>query len=448
MFENFKTSKNKSKEKICFSNKSKDISKTSSPIKFNIELNGNKEKLLINHLNLSKKRPQITLSNSKSNLNFILKNLKTRSISPMNYNQVKNRNERNIKNKKSQMTMPNSVLDSPNRSYNKIILNLKTEFDEITRKTQSKDSKEKDNKTASLNNSNYFHHNSTKNIFIINKKKEPRKITMNDFIFKPIKKRIQTSEKHNINNCSINNIFLGRNITFSRNLSLIKENNFCLLGKKKLNEEKNTKLEKELMEYKLAIALLKEYISTLIKVYSENSRKYNEEYVQLETLKKIKMLEEEVKELSKNNQKLKLACLKLLYVIEYNYFISLDREKKICKNVFELLTENIYLRELSKSVRIINNESISLKENTFKINFNKSKESTNESFIKKIKSTEDIFSKLLVTEMENTIKRDDRNKRNKSLIKKSFNKNQINNNKIIKKAPCFKYRKILYNIKK
>jgi hypothetical protein len=50
--------------------------------------------------------------------------------------------------------------------------------------------------------------------------------------------------------------------------------------------------------------------------------------------------------------------------------------------------------------------------------------------------------------MENTIKRDDRNKRNKSLIKKSFNKNQIYNNKIIKKAPCFKYRKILYNIKK
>ena len=45
------------------------------------------------------------------------------------------------------------------------------------------------------------------------------------------------------------------------------------------------------------------------------------------------MLEEEVKELSKNNQKLKLACMKLLYIIEYNYSISLDREKKICKNV-------------------------------------------------------------------------------------------------------------------
>ena len=445
MFEYFKTTKNKSKEKIFFSNKSIDISKTNSPKKYNIELNGNKEKLLINHLNFPIKKPKITLSNSKSNLNFFIKNTKTRSISPMNYNQVRNRHERNIKNKKSEMTMPNSVLDSPNSSYNKIILNLKTEFDEITRKTQSKDSKEKDNKTASLNNSNYFHHNSTKNILIINKKKEPRKITLNDFIFKPIKKRIQTSEKHNINNCSINNIFLGRNITFSRNLSLIKENNFSLLGKKKLNEEKNKKLEKELMEYKLAIALLKEYISTLIKVYSENSRKYNEEYVQLETLKKIKMLEEEVKELSKNNQKLKLACMKLLYIMEYNYFISLEREKKICKNVFELLTENIYLRELSKSVRIINNKNM-INNNIFGINLNNTyKEYATQSFNKKIKSTNDIFNKILNSEIENTIKRDDRNKRDKSRIKNIINyNNELNNNKIIRKGPSYKQRKIVY----
>ena len=196
------------------------------------------------------------------------------------------------------------------------------------------------------------------------------------------------------------------------------------------------------------IKLLKEYIHTQIKVYTSNSRKYNKEFIKNESLKKIKLLEEEVKKLSQFNQSLKLICFNLFYQIEENYNSSLEREKKIRQIISQLLNENIYLRELSKSVRIINNESISLKENTFKINFNKSKESTNESFIKKIKSTEDIFSKLLVTEMENTIKRDDRNKRNKSLIKKSFNKNQINNNKIIKKAPCFKYRKILYNIKK
>lgn len=76
--------------------------------------------------------------------------------------------------------MPNSVLDSPNRSYNKIILNLKTEFDEITRKTHSKDSKEKDNKTTSLNNSNYFYRNSNNNILILNKKKDKKNMKLID----------------------------------------------------------------------------------------------------------------------------------------------------------------------------------------------------------------------------------------------------------------------------
>jgi hypothetical protein len=157
------------------------------------------------------------------------------------------------------------------------------------------------------------------------------------------------------------------------------------------------------------------------------------------------MLEEEVKELSKNNQKLKLACLKLLYVIEYNYFISLDREKKICKNVFELLTENIYLRELSKSVRIDNNKNM-VKNNIFGINLNNTyKEYATQSFNKKIKSTNDIFNKILSSEIENTIKRDDRNKRDKSRIKNIINyNNELNNNKIIRKGPSYKQRKIVY----
>ena len=443
MFEYLKTKK-KPKEKNILSIKSIDISKSNITKQLNLNL-GKKEYLIINNLKLQKKKNQITLNNSKTNFNFLVKNQKTRSISPLNIDIIKKPNENNFKNKKTNLTMPNSVLDSPNRSYNKIIFNLKTEFDEITRKIHSKDSKEKENKATSLNNSNYFYRNSNNNILILNKKKEYKKYEINRQ-FKPL--RNKKKEKNSINNCSINNIFLGTNITFSKNYSIIKENNFSLLSYKNINEKKNEKLEKEIIDYKIMIKLLKEYIHTQIKVYTFNSRKYNKEFIQNESLKKIKILEEEVKKLSQFNQSLKLICFNLFYQIEESYNSSLEREKKIRTIISQLLKENIYLRELSKSVRIINNESISLKENTFKINFNKSKESTNESFIKKIKSTEDIFSKLLVTEMENTIKRDDRNKRNKSLIKKSFNKNQINNNKIIKKAPCFKYRRILYNIKK
>ena len=164
----------KTKEKKYSSTKSIDISKSNITKQLNLNL-GKKEYLIINNLKLQKKKNQITLNNSKTNFNFLVKNQKTRSISPLNIDIIKKPNENNCKNKKTNLTMPNSVLDSPNRSYNKIILNLKTEFDEITRKTHSKDSKEKDNKTTSLNNSNYFYRNSNNNILILNKKKDKKK---------------------------------------------------------------------------------------------------------------------------------------------------------------------------------------------------------------------------------------------------------------------------------
>ena len=231
MFEYVKN-KNKSKNINYISTKSIDLSKTYSQNKYNSEMNGSKEKLIINHKNLMKSN--LSLNNLKSNVNLIMKKSNKRSISPINKDINIKRKEINIKNKKIPITMPNSVLDSPSRSYNQIISNLKTEFDEITRKTQSKDSKEKNNQTTSLNN--YGYSNSRSNIF--KNKDRIKKIRIKDYLFKPIKRKIQNNEK-TINNCSINNIFLGTNITFDRNLSLIKENNFSLLGKNKLNEKNN-----------------------------------------------------------------------------------------------------------------------------------------------------------------------------------------------------------------
>ena len=323
MFEYLKTKK-KPNQKNIHSTKSIDISKSNITKQLNLNI-GKKEYLIINNLKLQKKKNQITLNNSKTNFNFLVKNQKTRSISPLNIDIIKKPNENNFKNKKTNLTMPNSVLDSPNRSYNKIILNLKTEFEEITRKTHSKDSKEKENKATSLNNSNYFYRNSSNNILILNKKKENKKYEINRQ-FKPL--RNKKKEKNSINNCSINNIFLGTNITFSKNYSIIKENNFSLLSYKNINEKKNEKLEKEIIDYKIMIKLLKEYIHTQIKVFTFNSRKYNKEFIQNESLKKIKILEEEVKKLSQFNQSLKLICFNLFYQIEESYNSSLEREKK------------------------------------------------------------------------------------------------------------------------
>ena len=435
MFEYVKN-KNKSKNINYISTKSIDLSKTYSQNKYNSEMNGSKEKLIINHKNLMKSN--LSLNNLKSNVNLIMKNSKKRSISPINKDINIKRKEINIKNKKIPITMPNSVLDSPSRSYNQIISNLKTEFDEITRKTQSKDSKEKNNQTTSLNN--YGYSNSRSNIF--KNKDRIKKIRIKDYLFKPIKRKIQNNEK-TINNCSINNIFLGTNITFDRNLSLIKENNFSLLGKNQLNEKNNEKIIQELKDCKLAISLLKEYIKIQIEVYSENSKKYNKEYIQCELMKKINILEEEVKELLNYNKQLKLTCFKLLYFIESNYDSTLEREKIICKNVSQLLKENIYLRELSNSVTLINKGIIN-KNSNFELN-ESLKEYSNHSFLNRIKMSESFFSKLLNNDMGNTIKKDNR-KRDKSRIRNI--KHKIKKNIIINsKGPSFKKRKIGYNNK-
>ena len=435
MFEYVKN-KNKSKNINYISTKSIDLSKTYSQNKYNSEMNESKEKLIINHKKLMKSN--LSLNNLKSNVNLIMKKSKKRSISPINKDINIKRKEINIKNKKIPITMPNSVLDSPSRSYNQIISNLKTEFDEITRKTQSKDSKEKNNQTTSLNN--YGYSNSRLNIF--KNKDRIKKIRIKDYLFKPIKRKIQNNEK-TINNCSINNIFLGTNITFDRNLSLIKENNFSLLGKNQLNEKNNEKIIQELKDCKLAISLLKEYIKIQIEVYSENSKKYNKEYIQCELMKKIKILEEEVKELLNYNKKLKLTCFKLLYFIESNYDSTLEREKIICKNVSQLLKENIYLRELSNSVTLINKGIIN-KNSNFELN-ESLKEYSNHSFLNRIKMSESFFSKLLNNDMGNTIKKDNR-KRDKSRIRNI--KHKIKKNILINsKGPSFKKRKIGYNKK-
>ena len=435
MFEYVKN-KNKSKNINYISTKSIDLSKTYSQNKYNSEMNESKEKLIINHKKLMKSN--LSLNNLKSNVNLIMKKSKKRSISPINKDINIKRKEINIKNKKIPITMPNSVLDSPSRSYNQIISNLKTEFDEITRKTQSKDSKEKNNQTTSLNN--YGYSNSRTNIF--KNKDRIKKIRIKDYLFKPIKRKIQNNEK-TINNCSINNIFLGTNITFDRNLSLIKENNFSLLGKNQLNEKNNEKMIQELKDCKLAISLLKEYIKIQIEVYSENAKKYNKEYIQCELMKKINILEEEVKELLNYNKKLKLTCFKLLYFIESNYDSTLEREKIICKNVSQLLKENIYLRELSNSVTLINKGIIN-KNSNFELN-ESLKEYSNHSFLNRIKMSESFFSKLLNNDMGNTIKKDNR-KRDKSRIRNI--KHKIKKNiTIISKGPSFKKRKIGYNKK-
>ena len=106
MFEYVKN-KNKSKNINYISTKSIDLSKTYSQNKYNSEINGSKEKIIINYKKLMKSN--LSFNNLKSNVNLIMKNSKKRSISPINKDINIKRKEINIKNKKIPITMPNSV---------------------------------------------------------------------------------------------------------------------------------------------------------------------------------------------------------------------------------------------------------------------------------------------------------------------------------------------------
>ena len=65
-------------------------------------------------------------------------------------------------------------------------------------------------------------------------------------------------------------------------------------------------------------------------------------------LKKIKILEEEVKKLSQFNQSLKLICFNLFYKIEENYNSSLEREKKIRQNYFSIIKRKYLFKRIIK----------------------------------------------------------------------------------------------------
>ena len=88
MFEYLKTKKRPNQKNI-HSTKSIDISKLNITKQLNLNL-GKKGYLIINNLKFQKKKNQITLNNSKTNFNFLVKNQKTRSISPLNIILLKN----------------------------------------------------------------------------------------------------------------------------------------------------------------------------------------------------------------------------------------------------------------------------------------------------------------------------------------------------------------------
>ena len=149
----------------------------------------------------------------------------------------------------------------------------------------------------------------------------------------------------------------------------------------------------------------------------ENSYKKNEEYAKKEYLKEIELLKETNEYLIEQNNKYKRIILNMMYYIEKDYSSYIINQKKISEIISQILKENDYLREISKSTVNINKEIITT---NMSLNSLKSSIDNSNAFMKRIQINEDIFSKLLVKDnLELTFKKEEK-KRDSSLIKKRF----------------------------
>ena len=355
---------------------------------FNVKVNITKKKtknisianLTLNNQNLQKS-VNVSPKNSEDNdddTEFVPKN--------MLYNY--NRNEKNeIKN-------ANSVLNSPKRSYNKIISNLKNEFREITKKNpcNSKDEegsfdnndvddyckfkyeKKKSNHTNKtfLKNNLFTSVNHSKDdkwqksqklqtlkLHTQSKSKDHSflfnqiAIEKSPFINKKIKKKcINITTNHNTN--------LNTNVNTVSNISSIISNpiSFSITKPKTTNKsnieyelqkekEEHEKSKEALKESNKLIDLLQKYIIAQQNVFIENKTELYNEYMKVAENDKIKKLNVEIEELINQNKELKLTVLKMLYMIEKNSNDSIENKKKLSEKISQLLKENEYLRHIS-----------------------------------------------------------------------------------------------------
>ena len=154
--------------------KNKPYSQELSPLNYSFEYNKNKDQIINNYnvkVNITKKKTKnisignITLGNNsdKNILNIMKKDNKLKKISPLHLNLNKLVYEPK-KNKKREKGKNKSAFDSPNKSFNKMILNLKNEFEEIKKRGYSGSlKKQKDNsKSNKSNNSNKYNNNNIK----------------------------------------------------------------------------------------------------------------------------------------------------------------------------------------------------------------------------------------------------------------------------------------------
>ncbi len=472
--------------------KNKPYSQEVSPLNYSFEFNKNKEQIINNYnvkVNITKKKTKnisignITLGNNsdKNILNLVSKESNLKNISPLHIEKISYNHK---KPKKKENGKFKSEFDSPHKSFNKIILNLKNEFEEIKNRnySNSKKKQKEKNKNHSLNYLNNLNKTITKYHSLNNSKAnflrkkinssslekvrrigEKNKNTMEihrvkNFIFKPFsKKNLQKlnfktepkADEKSIKSCFINQINLDKDdkssLYFAKSsIYSFRQSPTISLSYTINNNDRYKKemfiedLYNEIKEYKILIPLLINYIKIQTKIFMENSYKKNVEFCKKEYLYEIDLLKKTNEYLIEQNNKYKKIILNMMFFIEKYYSSSINNQTKISEKISQIIKENEYLREICKSTYLanINKEFITTNSSltTLKNSFDNSI-----SLMKRIQLNDDIFSKLLMKQnLELTIKKQEK-KRDKSLIRKNdennYPKKRKSLDKIKKKKP-------------
>lgn len=370
------------------------------------------------HLNIMKKKTsnkqgdQI-INNYNVKVNITKKKPKNISIANLTLNNVNHYEHNKNKSDISDIKNANSVLNSPKRSYNKIISKLKNEFREITNKSNNAESKEE-------NEDDLINLRIDKRIYQQFAQIKPNFTSVNHSVEKTTKItksksqiKLKTKPKHlHINKFSFS--LFNKNIEhkfLSHDLEKEKENH--LITKQKLNDANRI------------IIMLRAFIASQEKAFIEYYNQNCSKTVKKKQNEMVDLKEEQINKLVKDNKLLKNTILKLLYVLEMNHNDVINKyNNKIYEIVSKVIKENEYLREISNAIDY--NKIDQIKETNHKNNYIEMKElfskTTKESFnipeFNQQQKNLDLFSSYMKNSklLEKTMKKDGNNTKSSSTI--------------------------------
>lgn len=370
------------------------------------------------HLNIMKKKSsdkqkdQI-INNYNVKVNITKKKTKNISIANLTLNNANHYEHNKNKSDLSDIKNANSVLNSPKRSYNKIISKLKNEFREITNKSNNAESKEE-------NEDDLVKLRIDRRIGKQFAQIKPNFTSVNHSVEKTTK---ITKSKSQIKLKSKNKHYRINKFSFS----LFNKNSEHKLLAYDLENEKEKHLitKQKLNDANRAIIMLKAFIASQEKAFIEYYNQNCSKILKKKQNEIITLKEEQINKLIKDNKLLKNTILKLLYVLEMNHNDIINTyNNKIYNIVSQVIKENEYLREILndidyKKIDLIKetnhkNNNIEMKELFSKT----TKESTNISEINQQQKHLDLFSSYMKNSrlLEKTIKKDGNNTKSNSTI--------------------------------